>query len=773
LAKLKWLDKEQLGVSTTTGLHIVNIRTLQTRNLIIPADSMKYEYKVNYVQDMLSDADGNIFILTRSGFYQFNNKDELVFRYDHYKKEQVEMEVFEFGRNLAKGDNDRVLLSTIDGLYIYRSSKKNLYRANSNDDAFYRQVANPGDRFIFKHSDPNSFSMQNGLTKEIFYFDLSNKTRREIKAPFDILEKFSWRSGVFKLNDSSFAITGQEKGFYMVKYNQQTNAYDILPRLYFESYFCSFLLTDKNHCLWIGTNKGLFKENRPAGELEKITIPPEMNPFNLDLSIRSITIANNKLFLATAGEGLLIADKTTLKPLKKIEFRHRSNSVNNAFHVIALNNDTVLAGGLGALYYINTHTLVYTDAGLPGWKKEIDWIGSLYKDSRNNIYTGSQAYSQFYFRNSGQKEFSLASYPNTPLFNIQTPRYITEDPEGNIWFSGHGMSRFNYRQQLFDLRLDSFPKIKIMRRQVLGLVFDKKGNLYFGTPENGLIIYDPVQKKFEQFTRNDGLPDNLITALYLHKNTLWMGTESGLASYDITTKKIYSFGVSDNMPPGPYTGYSFYYDSSAQQLYGAFYNTILRFNPDKLTKNNSPPEFFIESIEIADEKTIYHPAEKIELSYKQNNFVVNLAAINFEDAYRQQFAYRFVKNGNESWRQIGSQRNIIFSDLSPGNHQLQLKVFIKNNSWPEQVKEINIYIRPPFWQTTWFIILAALLTLSLFYALYRYRIKGIRQKANIDKQLAELEMKGLHSQMNPHFIFNSLNSIREMILNNENKDASH
>jgi LytS/YehU family sensor histidine kinase len=63
------------------------------------------------------------------------------------------------------------------------------------------------------------------------------------------------------------------------------------------------------------------------------------------------------------------------------------------------------------------------------------------------------------------------------------------------------------------------------------------------------------------------------------------------------------------------------------------------------------------------------------------------------------------------------------------------------------------------------------MTLSAF-LLYKIRIKSIRSKAEIDKKLAQTEMKALHAQMNPHFISNCLNSIREMILNDENKDAS-
>jgi two-component sensor histidine kinase len=207
-------------------------------------------------------------------------------------------------------------------------------------------------------------------------------------------------------------------------------------------------------------------------------------------------------------------------------------------------------------------------------------------------------------------------------------------------------------------------------------------------------------------------------------------------------------------------------------LYGAFNNTITRFEPAKLGKANSPPGYFIESVLVAGHKTIYHPAEKIELNFKQNNLVINQAAINFNDPHLQQFAYRFVKVGNEQWQNTGTQQSIILSNLFPGKHKLQLKIFTPNNNWPAQIRDLTIVIRPPFWQTTWFMALAgSLLVLSLYF-LYRHRVKRIHQRANIDKQLAELEIKGLHAQMNPHFIFNSLNSIKEMILENEKTNAS-
>jgi LytS/YehU family sensor histidine kinase len=85
---------------------------------------------------------------------------------------------------------------------------------------------------------------------------------------------------------------------------------------------------------------------------------------------------------------------------------------------------------------------------------------------------------------------------------------------------------------------------------------------------------------------------------------------------------------------------------------------------------------------------------------------------------------------------------------------------------------LAIVIRPPWWQTWWFITGLVLLSAGVIVYFLKKRIKIIRRDAALKLQFAELEIKGLHAQMNPHFIFNSLNSIKEMILEDQKQNAS-
>ena len=763
---LRWISQEELGVLTLSGFHRINTKTLKKNNLLITSDSVKQNSKTNQVFDLVADKKENVFLITTTGFYHFN-RNKLVFRYDFYARKNMESIVGQFAWNAVQINDSLLLVSTVEGLYLYEIAKLNLRPLSTNDDPFFHTIAKSNQRVRVIYKDEKSFFAMPWREPEIIFFNIDEKTSQAIEIPVTVRKKLDATATIFRLNDSLMALTFSNKGFCFLRHERPSSLWFIDSTLYFENDFCTSILMDKNNRLWVGTINGLYKQNRPGGRIEQLLLPGESE--SLLKTITAFAIANNKLFTATALEGLYVFDRDNLVLLQHLMTPEKDRTY--ITHLVKLNEDSLVIVRKGAV--LNTVNLEYKKIELQSNTDPAKVMGVLIKDSQGGIYVTKNRTDTVYFKGADSESFFPIGYAE--LRKIGTVTQMVEDNERNLWFGGDRLLRLNTQSKIFDIYLDSLPAIKTQPKGITSnIVFDNKGNMYFGASENGLIIYNVKEKKFTQIARSQGLPDNTIRTLCLYKNkTLWIGTESGLANYDLVTKKVSAFGASDGMPIDPSTCNILYYDSVHNQLYAGFTHTILRFDPEELKKNHTPPDLFVESIDIMGKGAIHHPAEAITVPYKNNNVIVNFAAINFEDAPQQLFAYRVVKDGNEGWQELGTQRKIFLSNLPAGKHKLQIKAYIRNQSWPDQVKEIVLTVQPPFWKTIWFYIIIGSLIASFLFYLHKRRINKLTQKANIDKLLAQTEMKALHAQMNPHFIFNCLNSIREMILQNENQQASH
>ena len=97
---------------------------------------------------------------------------------------------------------------------------------------------------------------------------------------------------------------------------------------------------------------------------------------------------------------------------------------------------------------------------------------------------------------------------------------------------------------------------------------------------------------------------------------------------------------------------------------------------------------------------------------------------------------------------------------------------LKNNDWPPAIASYPILIRFPFYLQPWFIATIVAMAILLIWFFIQTRMRRLRFISNLDKQVIEYELKALHAQMNPHFVFNCLNSIKEMIMSKDNKNAN-
>jgi hypothetical protein len=162
---------------------------------------------------------------------------------------------------------------------------------------------------------------------------------------------------------------------------------------------------------------------------------------------------------------------------------------------------------------------------------------------------------------------------------------------------------------------------------------------------------------------------------------------------------------------------------------------------------------------------------KLVLSYKERNISFQLGGLGLSGNFRHYFAYRLV-GYDDNWNYAGQRNYVNYTHLPAGAYRFQYRVANSMGQWSPKIKEIVLVIRPALWRTWWFIGSIAIFIAGFITLLVRKRINTIRKNAEIKQKMTETEMMALRSQMNPHFIFNSLNSIDNLIQTDQREKAT-
>lgn len=162
---------------------------------------------------------------------------------------------------------------------------------------------------------------------------------------------------------------------------------------------------------------------------------------------------------------------------------------------------------------------------------------------------------------------------------------------------------------------------------------------------------------------------------------------------------------------------------------------------------------------------------QITLPYYQN--IINIKYGLIDHPQTKKLLYSFLVKGleNSNWSQWNSNSTINLPYLPSGKFEILVKIkdleFGKNHEY----KLLGIEITPPFWKTWWFITISIFALGLIVYLIYKRRISELKEKNRIQKRLVETKMEALQSQMNPHFIFNAMNSIQNFIIDNNTDEA--
>jgi hypothetical protein len=314
---------------------------------------------------------------------------------------------------------------------------------------------------------------------------------------------------------------------------------------------------------------------------------------------------------------------------------------------------------------------------------------------------------------------------------------------------------------------------------VSGYALDFDGNLWIGT--RGIYIYEPVHLKLiKRITAKENLTDNVnISLLRGPPGYMFFFTPKGGNLYSLHDSSFVHFDMNNGMASENLSGYS--YANHRIFLNIGLYTSMNQYTDVAsiltLQKQIIP---YVSGIKIINKKietdTIPEFLSRLQLPFNQNSLTLTFSSVEFEFPERVEYSYKLDGLENDWTVTDYMNRTVTYTNLTPGDYTFRVRARMLGGKWSEVKSPLNIFIVPAFWQTLWFKLLSVLAVALIIYYLVWQRITAVRKREKLrtihEKELIGLEAQALRAQMNPHFIFNCLNSIKALIQKNENDTAA-
>ncbi len=348
------------------------------------------------------------------------------------------------------------------------------------------------------------------------------------------------------------------------------------------------------------------------------------------------------------------------------------------------------------------------------------------------------------------------------------------DKEGMLWCAGYkGLLKYNLNNNRHWLYLFRDGDVNGFNRNN-GLAF--LGDTIALAASAGITFFNTKTYRYSKLA-SDGEVDlnNSWDVMADSLHNLWISTYYGLVHYNLATKHHETFTVADGLPR---SFSNTWVDLIDNNIVFKWRNKFSYINPYTVEKNNSLPQVVITDFRIFEQPVLFDPKQvkqqRFNLTYQQNFVSFDFNAFEFNYPDKVQYAYR-LKGFDKDWIFSGNKKTATYTNLPGGDYVFEVKAANSNGLW-SQPAIFRMYIKAAFWQTAWFEIAVALMVVVLLYVMVQKRIQHIRNEENRkrehERELLELELKTMRSQMNPHFIFNSLNSIQKYIWENKQEDTA-
>ncbi|MEL1254767.1 two-component regulator propeller domain-containing protein [Flavobacterium sp. DGU38] len=640
-------------------------------------------------------------------------------------------------------------------------------------------------------------SISYNAKKQIFYVFITGKglCQYDIKSKkITLLNNTITGANSIKLTPSGLWI-GSDEGAYL--YNDRLNTYS---KNYFEKKTVVRDFFQQENRLWIATDgAGLYtlSKNQSAPVLYRATGPVSL--LNSKSLYDIFQSKNGEMWFGTLRGGVSMMGE---KPLDFNHFKSKDPLTNKKDEDPAANfiqsfcedeNKNIWIGtdGAGMRYWNrkqNTYQ-VYSTASPAGRKIQSDFVTSIVRDSDNAIWVAmwkggvcrmdpkSKAIQNFSIYNQftkkaeqeswllfldSKKTLWLAVTNNGALYQFDrkqnkficysnTLRDVTslyETTDGKIW--GGTFNSF------FEIE----PKTKKVKTYhsdytIRCITEDQNKNLWIGTVEGGLLLYNRKTGSFKKYTTQNGLSSNTILRLLEdRKGNLWMSTYHGISRLNPKNHTFRNFGVSDGLQGNQFSWNSGTRLSTGEFVFGGI-NGFNVFDPDNIKDKKNTGKFLLNELLVNNQSlkpdSPYITEKKLEmiseaeLPYDKSSVSFDFVYLDYVNSEKINTAY-FLEGWDKDWNYTSKNNRANYSRLTEGTYTFKVKTTDVFGNWTNEVTLATVKILPPWYRSWWaymFYLIAAAGAIYAYVGYHkykerlRYEIKLTRMKHKKDKEHAE------------------------------------
>lgn len=490
----------------------------------------------------------------------------------------------------------------------------------------------------------------------------------------------------------------------------------------------SAVTEDKNGNLWVGTIEGgLYQMNPETEVVRHYAFVPQNRLSILSNNINGILIdSDNHLWAYTWGAGISELD---LNKSQSVFHQHSNGEVpglEDDFIMSAV-EDPVNRG----IWFGTTHGLLFYDKKQELFSRvdftssvsEFESIGSLCVDRKGRLWVGT----------------------SEGLFIV------------DLFSFARSHRHFNYiylRYKLNDEKSTQVERINVVFQ-------DSCGEIWLGGKSTGLyrLISDKANRfRFKHYGVKEGFYENTIYGLSEDgQGNLWIATENGLFRLLVGSDTFVSYGKSDGILDNDYDSHTLYFSSRYKRLYCGKDHGLCEVTLKKIPASVKERAIAISSCRVNGEDWIYETVGSLSDLSEGNK--LELALSTLEYGYNRAVRIRYRQKGNgEGWMELSADNPVIvLSSLPGGKFQLEMQTTDLEGRWQDKISCINIQVHPYYYKSWWFWSLLLIVIGFLSVAFYRYKVRRLKRRQILLKQLVaqrthELEIQNRSLEIMAHHV---------------------